>query len=449
MFVPCGKCAGCKVQRSIDSTSRLNNELSNYNYSIFITLTYDNKYIPFVPVGSRFICRIGDVDQGRITSIQLLQKIDTPLLLSKYHRINNFPDSVVVGTDPVGVIYYRDFQLYLKRFRKKLYLHYGKNITFRFAVTLEYGTITKRPHIHAIFGFNTIDLAKVGKRLLCECWSYGDSDRLSKYTVFCSKGIGSYLSSYVAGYIGSDELSTVKRFRPRFRRSNEITYGIEKKADKAITSVIKRFFGKEVFEFDRKDFYYQCGEKLNAFSARLVPSNVFSTYFHKLKGYGAISFVSFCICAYRIFRISEYQSRFGRFPAFEEELKSDDLSFFRSYKRVCILLDIEVFDFLNFCNYVKLFYKISAFYSALVLREQMLLYEQLSKEDYLTYCYNTFADENMSRARIRNIYRSIGLHSILSSNFYTLAESNKINNLIIKNKQKLIGKHINDLNFKL
>lgn len=45
--VPCGKCLACRMQRSKEWATRLLHELDNYNaQGIFITLTYNDEYLP-------------------------------------------------------------------------------------------------------------------------------------------------------------------------------------------------------------------------------------------------------------------------------------------------------------------------------------------------------------------------------------------------------------------
>lgn len=89
--VPCGKCYYCQSKRRSEWTFRLWVETMNSSSSFFVTLTYDNEHFP---------------------------------------------------TD--GKLSKRDFQLFMKRVRKK----YGPGI--RFFGCGEYGPTTHRPHYHLI-----------------------------------------------------------------------------------------------------------------------------------------------------------------------------------------------------------------------------------------------------------------------------------------------------------
>lgn len=102
--VPCGKCIFCLERRRSEWTFRIKKELKQAVSAYFLTLTYDDKWIPYT-------------------------KHDTPTLRK------------------------RDFQLFMKKFRKfsKKGISIGyelKNIKY-YAVG-EYGSKTIRPHYHAI-----------------------------------------------------------------------------------------------------------------------------------------------------------------------------------------------------------------------------------------------------------------------------------------------------------
>lgn len=104
-LVPCGKCAGCRMDYSRNWANRMLVELrDNNNVGVFLTLTYNPEHLPYS-------------DKGKPT-------------LSK-----------------------RDCQLFWKRLRKAFP---GKKI--RYYIAGEYGPKTHRPHYHAIvFGLSLSD----------------------------------------------------------------------------------------------------------------------------------------------------------------------------------------------------------------------------------------------------------------------------------------------------
>lgn len=97
--IPCGKCIGCRLEYSKKWAIRCVHEAAMWENNIFLTLTYDDDHLP--------------------------QGDDGPTLVK------------------------RDFQLFMKRLRKK----YGKGI--RFYGCGEYGEKYQRPHYHVII-FNLL-----------------------------------------------------------------------------------------------------------------------------------------------------------------------------------------------------------------------------------------------------------------------------------------------------
>lgn len=141
--LPCGQCIGCRLERSRQWAVRCVHEAQMYDDNCFITLTYSNDFLP-----------------------------------------------------PDGSLSVRDFQLFMKRLRKR----FGDGI--RFFHCGEYGEKFRRPHYHALlFNFDFVDktLWKEvnGQKLyrskaLEELWPYGHS----------SVGTATFESAaYVARYI--------------------------------------------------------------------------------------------------------------------------------------------------------------------------------------------------------------------------------------------------------
>lgn len=142
LFLACGQCIGCRLERSRQWAMRCMHEASLYDENCFITLTYDDDHLE--------------------------------------------SESLV----------YRDFQLFMKRLRKRFA---RRNI--RFYMCGEYGENLGRPHFHAcLFNFSFSDklyFKRVGSdvlytsSVLSEIWSKG----------FCLIGSVTFESAaYVARY---------------------------------------------------------------------------------------------------------------------------------------------------------------------------------------------------------------------------------------------------------
>ena len=101
--LPCGRCIGCRLERSRQWALRCIHEAEYHDANCFITLTFDDKHL-----------------------------------------------------DPDGSLNKRDFVLFMKSLRKKVFEEYGARI--RFFHCGEYGELHERPHHHAIiFGFDFPD----------------------------------------------------------------------------------------------------------------------------------------------------------------------------------------------------------------------------------------------------------------------------------------------------
>lgn len=107
--IPCGKCAGCRAQKSREWADRMILELDHSKKAVFLTLTYNDDHVPAIM---------------QITTGQF------ELTLQK-----------------------RDLQLFMKRLRKRF-----KDKELRFYAVGEYGKNTQRPHYHLIlFGLGLDD----------------------------------------------------------------------------------------------------------------------------------------------------------------------------------------------------------------------------------------------------------------------------------------------------
>ena len=144
--ISCGQCWGCRLERSRQWAVRCMHEASMHENNCFITLT-------FSPEG--------------------LTRRNAEF--RKEEKEN--PDRVK-GWNEVG-IHPRDFQLFMKRLRKK----FGKGVRYYYCG--EYGEINNRPHYHAcMFNFDLPDrkLWKMSNgiplytsEILEELWPYGYS----------------------------------------------------------------------------------------------------------------------------------------------------------------------------------------------------------------------------------------------------------------------------------
>jgi len=143
--LPCGQCIGCRLERSRQWAMRCMHEAQLHQHNCFITLTYDDAHLPS--------------DQS---------------------------------------LHYKDFQLFLKRLRKKY-----TGVQIRYYMAGEYGENYGRPHFHAcIFGHDFHD-KKLWKRTSSGSLIYRSED-LETLWPFGYSSIGDVnfeSAAYVARYI--------------------------------------------------------------------------------------------------------------------------------------------------------------------------------------------------------------------------------------------------------
>lgn len=110
--VGCGRCILCLKRRASEWSMRMKHELSTSGKGLFVTLTYNDICAPY----------------------KLANDIDE-IILPKV--INSF------GEEVINVLVKKDIQLFNKRLRRRGY-------KYKYYITGEYGSKTKRPHYHAI-----------------------------------------------------------------------------------------------------------------------------------------------------------------------------------------------------------------------------------------------------------------------------------------------------------
>lgn len=133
VILPCGKCAACINRKIMEWTFRLDNERINSAVTYFVTLTYNNYYIPINKYGKMVL------DKSHVQAF--LKRL-------RYDRDN----------DPeYGILEDHYFNTDLKREK------------IRYYAVGEYGTEKKRPHYHLVM-YNT------SKKSIIDNWTYGEVD---------------------------------------------------------------------------------------------------------------------------------------------------------------------------------------------------------------------------------------------------------------------------------
>lgn len=126
IYVPCGKCEACLQKKKNEWIVRLTKEYESSTSAYFLTLTYDDEYLPTKTIV------IDDV----VEEIQCVSK--------------------------------RDCQLFLKRLRKAI-----EPFKIRYYLVSEYGPKTLRPHYHALLFNFPAELKNKLDNIITNAWRNG------------------------------------------------------------------------------------------------------------------------------------------------------------------------------------------------------------------------------------------------------------------------------------
>lgn len=196
--IPCGRCWGCKLERSRQTAVRLMHEAQQHKLTSFITLTYNNKHLPIHPsASSQSLTALGELVP------ELPREIDRHAHAKAHaHRIQN-----------AATLVPRDLQLFTKRLNEDVRRRSGKGI--KYYACGEYGDKKHRPHYHiAVFGEDFSDdrlfwkTAKSGHPLwrssrLTRLWNMGDAD-IGDLTFESAAYIARYIMKKITGTKAAD-----------------------------------------------------------------------------------------------------------------------------------------------------------------------------------------------------------------------------------------------------
>lgn len=155
--LPCGHCAACLLRKRRDMSTRLSHEAREHRHMCFVTLTYDDDWIP-------------TTDENKIDNVE------------KFYSRGFHPSLPFDNELPLKTLLPADVQKFMKRLRRRLeYVPVGCSVktvgsgqqvvvdrngdyvrdhasNIRYFAVGEYGGKTKRPHYHIlIFGWCPTD----------------------------------------------------------------------------------------------------------------------------------------------------------------------------------------------------------------------------------------------------------------------------------------------------
>lgn len=251
MVVDCGHCPSCLQKKADLRTMRINNSNKDGYMWIFCTLTYQNKFVPYIKRSDLYehykILRASLKDDEQYKYMARRYKDDILLFDYEWKRLKKederdltsyipvyrdynirknpkthaFEDTKIdapidyvpvswyglsnttikdlkslrgYSYDKIGVCMYSDFQNFLKRLRQYLHRNYGnQSPSFLYYGCTEYGETYARPHIHALLRVPT-GYYKIFKCAINESWQFDNTlDRKCEI----ARNAAAYVSSYV------------------------------------------------------------------------------------------------------------------------------------------------------------------------------------------------------------------------------------------------------------
>lgn len=190
--VPCGRCTGCRLERSRQWAMRCMHEASLYDENCFITLTYSDEYLP-----------------------------------------------------ANGSLVKSDFQRFMKRLRFEF-----KDRRIRYYQCGEYGEVNQRPHYHAcLFGFDFPDKEKWNVRNGIPVFRSAVLERLWPFGLSEIGTVTFESAAYVARYVMKKFVHKDAEKVKAFYGGREPEYSTMSRRPGIGTNWFKRF-GDEVYRAD-------------------------------------------------------------------------------------------------------------------------------------------------------------------------------------------------------
>lgn len=276
--VDCGHCASCLNKKGIRNACYLDLEHQSSSYQFFFTLTYANYFLPIVRVdySSECECYFANPYNKRII------EDNNGASLYSWHasEFNGHDDKVwdrissrtKLPRKFVPIIYIRDVQLFMKRFKieliRKHFIDKSDVEKIRYYYCGEYGTKHYRPHFHFLLFIPEDIKSRVSPECLreavCSSWTFGIIDWQR------SKGKNSsYLAEYLAGNNTLTDFHNLKFFRQRSRHSNYFAESYFQATPERVIGAGSCFFTPQ---------YYVHGGKLKS---ALPPSSIERRLFPK------------------------------------------------------------------------------------------------------------------------------------------------------------------------
>lgn len=196
----------------------------------------------------------------------------------------------------IGVCYYPDFQLFIKRLRQNLKRKYGIYDKFSYYSCSEYGGKSSRPHFHVLL-FTKAELYSVFKRAINESWPYDYCNAERK----CIQ-IAINAASYVASYVNCSNVvpEIFQNSKVRQKHSYSQGFGMARESY-SLDSVYKSFLRHDFTENRQVLVGHTLFDVVS-----VIPAYVLGRYAPKFKGYSRLTTDELFDIYYNPFQLNKY-----------------------------------------------------------------------------------------------------------------------------------------------
>lgn len=289
VWVNCGYCKECLQDKAERRALRIRNSIGNGEINLFVTLTYDNRFLPVIKRSDIDVQKDVPVyrymnplhrDKGK-TYLHIDDIFVSTLPYGYDVKYLRSPKNYAFGDDYVSICYYKDLQDFIKRLRINLQRDEkcrDKNISFKYYACSEYGPTSLRSHFHLSLTIPR-ECELLFRAHILKAWPFADSRRTAR-NIKVAYGCAEYLASYVNC---DSSLPKILRYTFKPRHSYSQKYGVQTFEFSPVSIWQKINRGALEYTVPSKSL------SSSVCSIHLLPKYVVNRYFPLFKGYGRLS----------------------------------------------------------------------------------------------------------------------------------------------------------------
>ena len=404
-FVNCGHCVDCRTDKASAQFERLLSHYENSDYfSLFVTLTYANEFVPYTYLSDlcKPVIKVYRANKVRYRWHKLIlepgecviEEFEPDAFFYKHWSKGTFDEIHSLEGQPdcnkIGIALSSDFSKFKKRFQVNLKRYYGLQISqlnFSYYRVSEYGPTTFRPHFHTILSFpkSWSKYYQQIKRAIIKSWPYCDYARWEKGCEIAINPL-SYTSQYAVTPSDLPDYLTARRICPKHSFSRGFGFNRKEFTRDGIFRALER----RDFRYYRQFFDEKKGQLVHI--ERSIPFYVYSRYFPYIKGLCNLDGREL-YSLLTTFRFEPYASLMG--------LKSDEVKVYTNrlktaFKRSLLPTSVDYYySYINYYSYSRL-YTLQQFYIRQELGEIKPEYSYDNPEQVYHDVFAGFDDNNIS-----------------------------------------------------